>query len=319
MELRALDAPTGTVWSSLLTESDGWSGPESVAVAAPPLDGIGPEPGVFDDPGDLEGELGDLEGELDEPYVVAYVRWLLDEIDWSVTTWMSRYALRLLQLATGVVFLWFGALKFVPGLSPAEGLVVSTATAVFEPLGFVPPGRLVIFLLAIYEVAVGLGFLLDRHRRAMLWMLLAHMASTALPLLVLPQVAWTHAPYGLTLEGQYIVKNLVLVAGAAAVGATIHGRTPEWTRLRSGLAAPSPVVEPAPSEGPEPAGGTDRSVEPDPVEDDVLRLDGSGRWMPPPAARYPAPAPSAPRVWIVDGDGSLLATYQLDDYYRERG
>lgn len=253
MELRALDAPSGAVWSSLLTESDGWGEPE---------------PGVVDEPG-REAEPGGLEGELDEPYLVAYARWLLGEIDWSVTAWMSRYSLRLLQLATGVIFLWFGALKFVPGLSPAEGLVVSTATAVFEPLGFVPPGRLVIFLLAIYEVAVGLGFLLDRHRRAMVWMLLAHMASTGLPLLVLPEVAWTHAPYGLTLEGQYIVKNLVLVAGAAAVGATIHGRTPEWTPLRSGSSAPAPPLD-------------------------------------------------APRVWIVDEDGSLLATYELDDYYRER-
>ncbi|MGI9615548.1 MAG: hypothetical protein ACR2QO_21730, partial [Acidimicrobiales bacterium] len=57
-------------------------------------------------------------------------------------------------------------------------------------------------------------------RRVVVWMVLLHMVGTALPLVLLPEVVWTRFPYALSLEGQYIIKNLVLIGGAMAVGAT---------------------------------------------------------------------------------------------------
>lgn len=241
-----------------------------------------------------------IEGRVEastEPYLVAYTRWLLGEIDWSVTGWMAAHRVRLIQLALGVIFLWFGGLKLVPGLSPAEDLVVATAQALLAPVGLGVPGRLVIALLALWEVSIGLGFLLDRHRKAMVWMLIVHMGSTALPLVLLPEIVWTHVPYGLTLEGQYIVKNLVILAGVATVGATMHGGYLNW--------AP-PGSEP---------------VEPDATGDQNVSLDAStaAAAPPPPAGRAerpssPPPA-TTPRVWIVDEDGSLLTSYALEGYY----
>lgn len=54
-------------------------------------------------------------------------------------------------------------------------------------------------------------------------MLIAHLPNTALPLLLLPELVWTRFPHQLTMEGQYIVKNLVLLAGGMVIGATVRG------------------------------------------------------------------------------------------------
>lgn len=246
-----------------------------------------------------EGNDDESTDDSSEPYVVAYARWLLGEIDWSVTGWMATYRVRLIQLALGVIFLWFGGLKIVPGLSPAEGLVVSTAHALLAPIGLSPPGRLVVVALALWEVAIGLGFLLDRHRKAMVWMLILHMFSTALPLVLLPEAVWTHAPYALTLEGQYIVKNLVILAGVATVGATVHGGYLNWAppRNESGQSATADESD-APAETLATTGAA------------PIRAGHDERPL-------PEPPGTVPRVWVVDEGGSLVATYELDGYYRD--
>lgn len=239
----------------------------------------------------------DTNDDVSEPYVIAYARWLLGELDWFVTGWMTRFALRALQLAVGVIFLWFGSLKFVPGLSPAEELVVSTAQALLDPIGLPMPGRLVIVILATWEVAVGFGMLLDRHRRVVVWMLILHMFSTALPLLLLPGVVWTRAPFGLTLEGQYIVKNLVILAAATAIGATVRGVQPTFLSSEDG------------SDHEYPGDEQWKPAEPEFDRDGVdWRANLGDRSV-------SQPPVTAPRVWVVDESGSLLATYELDGYY----
>ena len=117
-----------------------------------------------------------------------------DRLDRSITGWMARNGVTILRIGLGVIFLWFGALKLVPGLSPAEELVRST-------IYFVPPD-LAQPVLAIWEMVIGLGLLLGRYLRLTLLLLFAQMAGTALPLVLLPDVVWTEFPYGLTLEGQ---------------------------------------------------------------------------------------------------------------------
>jgi len=117
---------------------------------------------------------------------------------------------RSLRWGLGVVFLWFGALKFVPGLSPAEALVARTVCWAVDPAWFLP-------LLATWECAIGLGLLFGRYLRVTLLLMALHMAGTFLPLLVCPEDVWTRFPYAWTLEGQYILKNLVLIAAGMAV------------------------------------------------------------------------------------------------------
>jgi uncharacterized membrane protein YkgB len=141
----------------------------------------------------------------------------LDRIDRANVAWMSRHGLGVLRIGLGVVFLWFGALKLVPGLSPAEELVRRTVYFV-DPDLFLP-------VLAVWECLIGIGLLVGKGMRFTLLLLFLQMPGTALPLIVLPEVVWTYFPYGLTLEGQYIVKNLVLIGAALVIGGTL--RRPE--------------------------------------------------------------------------------------------
>lgn len=138
-----------------------------------------------------------------------------DRIDRAITNWMARYGLLVLRIGLGIVFLWFGALKLVPGLSPAEDLVRST-TAFVDPDWFIP-------LLAVWEMAIGLGLIVGKFMRLTLLLLFMQMPGTALPLFVLPEAVWTSFPFGLTLEGQYIIKNLVLIGSAIVLGGTVRG------------------------------------------------------------------------------------------------
>jgi len=143
------------------------------------------------------------------------VRSIFDRVDSSVTRLMARYGVTLLRIGLGVVFLWFGALKLIPGLSPAEDLVRHTIYFVDADL-FLP-------VLAIWEMAIGIGLLIGRYLRITLLLLFLQMGGTALPLLLLPEVVWTEFPFGLTLEGQYIIKNLVITGSAIVIGGTVRG------------------------------------------------------------------------------------------------
>ncbi len=138
-----------------------------------------------------------------------------DKVDRAITHWMARYGLLVMRVGLGVVFFWFGALKLVPGLSPAEELVRNTVYFV-DPDLFLP-------VLAIWEMLIGLGLISGKLMRLTLLLLFLQMPGTALPLLILPEVCWTAFPIGLTLEGQYIIKNLVLIGAGLVLGGTVRG------------------------------------------------------------------------------------------------
>jgi len=146
------------------------------------------------------------------------IRWgaaYFDVFDRAITGWMARYGLTILRIGLGIVFFWFGVLKFFPGLSPAEELVRHTIYFV-DPNLFIP-------VLATWEALIGLGLIFGKYMRLTLLLLFLQMPGTALPLLILPDVVWTHFPYGPTLEGQYIIKNLVLIGAGIVLGGTVRG------------------------------------------------------------------------------------------------
>ena len=138
-----------------------------------------------------------------------------DKVDYAITRWMARYGMLIMRIGLGIVFFWFGALKLVPGLSPAEELVRNTVY-------FVDPDIL-LPILAIWEMLIGLGLIFGKFMRLTLLLLFLQMPGTALPLLILPEVVWTSFPFGLTLEGQYIIKNLVLIGAGLVLGGTVRG------------------------------------------------------------------------------------------------
>ncbi|QSG14549.1 hypothetical protein [Halapricum desulfuricans] len=136
-----------------------------------------------------------------------------DAVDRAIAQAMERWSIPMLRASVGVVFIWFGALK-VLDVSPAAELVASTVYVV-PPEVFVP-------VLGVWEMLIGLFLLYRPLIRAGIFLLFLQLPGTFLPLVLLPEVVYTTAPYALTVEGQYIVKNLVIIGAALAIGSTVR-------------------------------------------------------------------------------------------------
>ncbi|MBI3828575.1 MAG: DoxX family membrane protein [Planctomycetes bacterium] len=147
-------------------------------------------------------------------------RAVFERIDASFTQWLARHGVQFLRISLGIVFLWFGALKFVPGMSPAEELAARTIGML--TFGHVT-ANVALYLLAAWECAIGLGLLLKVWMRITLFLLFVQMLGTATPLALFPNESFLHFPFAPTLEGQYIIKNLVLLSAGMVIGATVRG------------------------------------------------------------------------------------------------
>jgi uncharacterized membrane protein YkgB len=143
----------------------------------------------------------------------------LDQTDQRIARFMRRWGVPALRLALAVIFIWFGLLKPL-GVSPAAPLVLKTVQNL--PL-FSPHTWLA--LIGWWEVAIGLTFLHRATIRIAIALLGLQMVGTFLPLVTLPGVTFQpgRIPYGLTMEGQYIVKNMLIIAAALVVGGTVRG------------------------------------------------------------------------------------------------
>jgi uncharacterized membrane protein YkgB len=126
---------------------------------------------------------------------------------------MQKYGFVALRYSLAIVFFWFGILKPF-GLSPASELVAETVFW-FSPDWFIP-------LLGCWEVAIGILLIFRSTVKYALFLLFLQIPGTFLPFLFLPEVTFSEFPYGLTLEGQYIVKNLTLIAAAISVGGAVN-------------------------------------------------------------------------------------------------
>jgi len=146
-----------------------------------------------------------------------------DKLDRSVTGWMARYGLTLLRWSIGLIFIWFGLLKYFEGLSPAQDLAIKTISTV--SFGLVPD-NLIIYGLATLEVLIGLGLVFNIFMRVTLLLLFFQMAGTFLPVFIFPGEVFNVFPYSLSLEGQYIIKNLVILSSGVVLGATVRGHNP---------------------------------------------------------------------------------------------
>ncbi len=143
----------------------------------------------------------------------------IDALDRRIAGWMERHGRFLLRVSLAIIFIWFGALKLF-GISPARELVRATVYW-FDADVFIP-------ILGAWEVAIGVGLLFRPLLRAALLLLFLQMPGTMLPLIVKPDACWNPFPYGLTLEGQYIIKNLILISAALTVGGTVR-RATAWS------------------------------------------------------------------------------------------
>jgi uncharacterized membrane protein YkgB len=113
-----------------------------------------------------------------------------------------------MAMAIGIIYLWFGGLKLFPNYSPAEGLAKSTLLKM--TFGLIPI-EWTYLLLALMEITIGLFLLLNIFKKITYWVGLTHITLTFLPLLFFPSQVFGDAPLQLTLLGQYIAKNIVIV------------------------------------------------------------------------------------------------------------
>ena len=146
----------------------------------------------------------------------------LDRIDRKVIGFMSSYAILIIRLSLGIVFVWFGLLK-VMGVSPVFDLASNIV--------YWLPSELFVPLLGIWEMAIGVGLLLGKALRVILSLLFLQLAGTFLVLIILPEAAFQGGnPLFLTTEGEFVIKNLVLIAAGLAVGGTVRYTSKERQR-----------------------------------------------------------------------------------------
>ncbi len=168
------------------------------------------------------------------------LRFKLHRAETRLTTWLVAHSLWLLRVSLGTIFLLFGVLKFVPGLSPAQELATRTTDVL--SFGLVPAG-LSIVVIAALECTIGLGLISGRRMRLVLALLGFQMVGAMSPLFLFPGELFGgpfHAP---TLEGQYVIKDVVLISAGLVLGATVHGgrivservrRAEDYTRYGAG-------------------------------------------------------------------------------------
>lgn len=148
------------------------------------------------------------------------VRVRIDRLEAGIVGWLAGYSVPFLRGGLGVVFLWFGALKFIPVASPAQGLVIRTTEVLTA--GMIPP-EVGLLLVAILECVIGIGFLTGKYMRTTLVLMAFQMVGALSPLVLFPEAVFTLGLYAPTLEGQYIIKNVVLIGAALMLGATVRG------------------------------------------------------------------------------------------------
>ncbi len=138
----------------------------------------------------------------------------------ELINWKARHGMLILRISLGVVFIWFGALKYFHGVSPAEMLAGRTIDKL--TFGFIHPG-ISMPLLATWECLIGIGLIYGKFMRLTLFLLYMQMAGTFLPLVFFRSETWTTVLFVPTLLGQYIIKNCVLISAGIVIGATSNG------------------------------------------------------------------------------------------------
>jgi hypothetical protein len=138
-----------------------------------------------------------------------------DRLDLRIRRVLGLAGPLVLRAGLGGVFLWFGALKLVPRLSPADDLAGETVEALTS--GVVSP-RAGVFAVGLLECLIGLGLLSDRFLRSTLLLLAFEMAGTMSPLVLFPKRTFIHLPLVPSLEGQYILKNVVIIGAGMVLG-----------------------------------------------------------------------------------------------------
>ena len=148
----------------------------------------------------------------------------LDAREAAIHRWLMRYSLPALRISMGAVVLGFGILKYFPGMSPAQDLVLATTHLL--SFGLVPavvPNGLAMALVATLECIIGVLLLSGRWLRVAICLLTVWLTGIISPVLLLPGRLFAGPHHMPTLEGQYVLKDAILVAAAMVIATTVRG------------------------------------------------------------------------------------------------
>ncbi|TVQ87222.1 MAG: DoxX family membrane protein [Bacteroidetes bacterium] len=143
------------------------------------------------------------------------------KIEERIISWMAVNGIYMLRISVGIIFFWFGFQKFFPGISSAEDI----ATRTIDVLSFgIVQAPYSMPILATWESLIGLGFITGKYLRTTVILLYLQMAGTIFPLFVFPDETFYMVPLVPTIEGQYILKNIILITAAMVILAWDQGR-----------------------------------------------------------------------------------------------
>lgn len=145
---------------------------------------------------------------------------MLTKIDNKLTYWMAAHGVAFLRISIGAIFLWFGFIKYFPGLSPIEELAIRTVRILtFDMFS----QRTMAAALASLECLIGIGLITGKFLRTTLILLLVQLVGAISPVFIFPEEVFNIIPVVPTLAGQYIIKDIVLISAGILIGGTVRG------------------------------------------------------------------------------------------------
>ncbi|MGH3718394.1 MAG: hypothetical protein ACRDRI_06025 [Pseudonocardiaceae bacterium] len=148
----------------------------------------------------------------------------VEEWEVAIHRWLVSYSMTALRISVGLVTFGFGILKYFPGVSPAQDLVLAAVRVL--TFGLVPavvPNSVVMVLLATVECVIGLSLITGRGLRVTSYLLMSWVLGILSPLVLLPTRLFDGPGHMPTLEGQYVLKDVILLAAAMAIITTVRG------------------------------------------------------------------------------------------------
>lgn len=158
----------------------------------------------------------------------------------AVRDWLVRHSITLLQVSMGIIIFGYGVLKYFPGLSPAEDLVGTTMHLL--TFGLVPH-RVALVLVATLECAIGLSLIIGRVRtgpvsvrnrlRVTIFLLVVWLMGVLSPVVLLPMRLFSGPDHAPSLEGQYVLKDIVFLTASLVIATTLRRPTNDAERRSS--------------------------------------------------------------------------------------
>ena len=146
----------------------------------------------------------------------------IEHVDAVTHRWLVAHSITLLRFSLGAVFLTFGALKLFPDVSPAESLVEATTSAM--TFGLVS-GWWPCLAVGVVECVIGACLITGRGMRAAIYMLCALFVGMLSPLVLLAPRLFSGPHNAPTIEGQYVLKDVILIAATLVLATTLRGGT----------------------------------------------------------------------------------------------